>query len=66
MGSSDIQEIKVLGDWAFVWQKLSVTMTPAGDSETMTREGYTLTILRKEDGRWKLARDANMPASVWA
>jgi len=27
----------------------------------MRRSGYTLTILRKEpDGRWRLARDANM------
>ncbi|HET7308020.1 MAG TPA: SgcJ/EcaC family oxidoreductase [Gammaproteobacteria bacterium] len=59
-GSSDIQEIKVLGDWAFLWQKLSVTMTPPGDAKPMTRAGYTLTIVRKEGGKWKLARDANM------
>jgi len=24
------------------------------------RSGWTLTILRKEDGRWRLARDANL------
>lgn len=63
-GSSDIQEIKVLGDWAFLWQKLSVTMSPPGDARPTTRAGYTLTILRKEDGQWKLARDANMLAPV--
>lgn len=63
-GSSDIQEIKVLGDWAFLWQKLSVTMTPPGDAKPTTRAGYTLTILRKEGDQWKLARDANMLAPV--
>lgn len=62
-GSSDIQEIKALGDWAFLWQKLSVTITPPGGTPE-TRAGYTLTILRKEDGRWKLARDANMLAPI--
>jgi len=35
------------------------------DGEAMRRSGYTLTILRKEpDGRWRLARDANMLAKV--
>ena len=35
-------------------------MTPPG-GKPMRRAGYTLTILRKEaDGRWLLARDANL------
>lgn len=63
-GSSEIQEIKVLGDWAFLWQKLSVTVAPPGYAEPTSRAGYTLTILRKNDGQWKLARDANMLAAV--
>jgi len=58
-GHSDIQEIKVLGDWAFMWTKLKVTVTPAGGA-TMTRSGTTLSVLRKENGKWKLARDANL------
>ena len=62
-GSSDIQEIKVLGDWAFMWSKLTVEITPPGRN-TMTRAGHTLTILRKENGKWMLARDANMLAPV--
>ena len=28
--SAEIQEIKVLGDWAYMWAKLSVVITPAG------------------------------------
>ena len=29
-GSSEIQEIKVLRDWAFMWTRLTVVMTPPG------------------------------------
>jgi uncharacterized protein (TIGR02246 family) len=60
-GSSEIQEIEVLGDWAFMWTKLRVVATPPGGT-TMMRAGHTLSILRKEGGRWRLARDANMLA----
>jgi uncharacterized protein (TIGR02246 family) len=58
---SDIQELQVLGDWAFLRNYLDVTMTPSPDAQPVRRTGYTLTILRKEtDGRWVLARDANL------
>ena len=59
--SSDIQEIQVLGDWAFMRTRLTVTVTPAG-GEPITRNGHTLTILRKQHGKWLLARDANLLA----
>jgi len=61
-GTCDIQEIQVLGDWAYIWTNLAVTITPAGGAESMRRAGHTLTILKKEAGRWLLARDANMLA----
>jgi uncharacterized protein (TIGR02246 family) len=61
-GSSDIQEIKVLGDWAFIWTKLTVVVTPPGGAAPMTRAGQTLSIFSKQNGRWVLARDANMLA----
>jgi uncharacterized protein (TIGR02246 family) len=61
-GSSDIREIKVLGDWAYLRSYIQVTMTPPGGAP-VKRAGYTLTILRKlADGRWVLARDANLLA----
>lgn len=61
-GTSDIVELQVLGDWAYLRNRLNVTITPPGGAPT-TRSGYTLTILRKEaDGRWLLARDANLLA----
>ena len=62
-GTSEIQEIRVLGDWAYMWTKLTVVVTPPG-GKPMTRAGHTLSILRKENGRWLLARDANMLAPV--
>lgn len=59
-GSSDIQEIKILGDWAYMRNYLKVTVTrPNGES--VHRSGHVLTIFRKgEDGQWRLARDANL------
>jgi ketosteroid isomerase-like protein len=43
--------------------KLSVTVTPP-NGKTMRRAGYTLSILRKEGGTWRLARDANLMTEV--
>jgi uncharacterized protein (TIGR02246 family) len=63
-GSSEIQEIQVAGDWAFMWTKLSVTATTLDGSEPVERAGYTLTVLRKINGKWLLARDANLLAPV--
>ena len=61
--SSDIKEIKVLADWAYLRNYLEVTMTPRDGGASVRRSGYTLTILRKEsDGRRLLARDANLLA----
>jgi len=58
-GNADIRELKVLGDWAYTRNYLEMTITPDGGAP-MKRSGWTLTILRKEDGRWRLARDANL------
>jgi uncharacterized protein (TIGR02246 family) len=58
-GRADIRELKVLGDWAYLRNHLEVTMTPPG-GQPVRRSGYTLTILRKQNGRWLLSRDANL------
>lgn len=39
-GSSEIQEIKILGDWAFMRTKLTVIVTPPSGAESVTRGGY--------------------------
>jgi uncharacterized protein (TIGR02246 family) len=64
-GHSEIQEVCVLGDWAYTWTRLSVTMTPPG-GKPMKRAGTTLSVLRKTHGRWQLARDANLLVPVEA
>jgi uncharacterized protein (TIGR02246 family) len=63
-GWSKIQEIKIFGDRASAWSKLSVEVTPAGGAPAITRAGYTLTIFQKHNGKWLLARDANLLATV--
>ncbi|HTJ80490.1 MAG TPA: SgcJ/EcaC family oxidoreductase [Polyangiaceae bacterium] len=63
-GTTEIREIQVSGDWAFMWTKLSVSMTPPDGGPTSLRAGHTLTVLRRVDGKWLLARDANLLAPV--
>ena len=59
-GKSEIVELKVLGDWAFIRNHIDISVTPPGGS-TVRRAGYTLTLLHKgTDGQWRLARDANL------
>ena len=59
-GKSDIFEMKVIGDWAYIRNHIDIKMTPPGSSDTIHRTGFTLTILKKENGKWKLSRDANL------
>lgn len=61
-GTSDIREIKVLGNWAYIRNYVEITVMPP-DGTPMQRRGYTLSILRKQsDGKWALWRDANLLA----
>lgn len=60
-GRSDVREVRVSGDWAFCWTDLTVEMTPADGGATVRRSGNTLSVFQRlADGRWVLARDANM------
>lgn len=59
-GKSEIQEVVVSGDWASMWTRLEVRVKAPGAEEVMVRAGYTLSVLRKVEGRWLLARDANL------
>jgi uncharacterized protein (TIGR02246 family) len=62
-GRSNVQEVEVCGDRAFMWTKLEVTAT-LPDGSRIERAGHTLTVLRKEQGQWRIARDANLLAAV--
>lgn len=61
-GSSEIQEIRVLGDWAYLWTQLTITIVPPAGGAPVTRSGPTLSVLQKQSGRWVIVRDANMLA----
>jgi uncharacterized protein (TIGR02246 family) len=63
-GRSEIEEIVVSGDLAYMRTRLTVEVTPPGSGESTKRAGNTLTILRRENGRWLLARDANLLAPI--
>lgn len=59
-GKSEIRELKILGDWAWMRTRLTVVIRPPNGAP-ITKSGYTLTILRKKpDGSWVLCRDANL------
>jgi len=70
-GISEIQEVRVFGDWAYVWTQLSITMhlrdapqQPA-DGKAVHRAGPGLSVWRRRrDGAWVIYRDANMITTV--
>jgi uncharacterized protein (TIGR02246 family) len=62
-GHSEIQEVQVSGNFAYMWSRLNVEMTMP-DGKLTQRAGHTLSVFRKTAGRWQLARDANLLTPV--
>ena len=61
-GTSEIKEIEIVKDWAWIRTYLSVRATMP-DGKTVVRSGSTLTILRRNpSGKWVVLRDANLLA----
>jgi len=58
--SSEIQEIRILGDWAYCWNRLTVVVSPRNGGVSIKRAGDVLSLLQKQSGRWVIVRDANM------
>jgi uncharacterized protein (TIGR02246 family) len=59
-GTAEVRELAITGDWAWARTHISLSVTMP-DGKEMRRSGYTLTILTKDmDGRWLIARDANL------
>ena len=54
-----MQEVRVAGDLAYSWTKLSIVITPLAGGTPIRRSGDTLSILQKQAGKWVLIRDAN-------
>jgi uncharacterized protein (TIGR02246 family) len=60
-GTSEIQEVRVFGGWAYVWTQLAIVMHPIDGAAPVHRSGPGLSIWRKTpDGAWVIFRDANM------
>jgi len=47
-GTSEIEEIEVVGDWGWARTRISVAMTPP-NGEATARSGRTLSIFRREE-----------------
>jgi uncharacterized protein (TIGR02246 family) len=62
-GHSEILEVTVVGELAFMVAKLTVTTKQPG-ARSIVRSGHTLSILTKRSGRWQLHRDANLLVPV--
>ncbi len=59
-GTQEIEELKILGDWAFCISRVTVRVTPPGGN-AFRRSGHTLALFRRgANGAWLLARDANL------
>lgn len=58
-----VEEIRVIGDWAYAWATLAVVVTKP-DGGSIRRTGPTLSIYRRQADRWVLYRDANMLAAA--
>ena len=57
---AEVQEIEVFGPRAYVRNHIRVELTSPGQAPKRM-SGYAMSILRKEaDGRWRIARDANL------
>jgi uncharacterized protein (TIGR02246 family) len=56
----EVQEIEVFGPRATIRNHIQVELTPPGQAPRRM-SGYAMSILRKgADGRWRIARDANL------
>jgi uncharacterized protein (TIGR02246 family) len=57
---AEVQEIEVFGLRAYIRNHVRVELTSPGQAPKRV-SGYAMSVLRKEaDGRWRIARDANL------
>ena len=56
----EVQEIEIFGPRAYIRNHIQVELTSPGQAPKRM-SGYAMSILRKgNDGRWRIARDANL------
>jgi uncharacterized protein (TIGR02246 family) len=62
--SAQVQEIDISGSRATIRNHIRVELTSPGEAPKRM-SGYAMSVLRKgADGRWRIARDANLVAPV--
>ena len=55
-----IEELQVVGDWAFAWGTERFTLIPEAGGAPIEMQGKGMSILRRQpDGSWKFARGIN-------
>jgi len=59
-----IQEIKILGDHAWLWTKISLTMTDKRSKSRSLMAGHSLSVLKRQGDGWVVIRDANTMVPV--
>ena len=63
--TSELEEVIVVGEAAYTRSRDSLTVSPRAGGEESQLAGDRMTIYRKQpDGRWLLARDANVLSRV--
>lgn len=63
-GTADVKEVEVSGNMAFCRVHLNITLSTPEGAVIKRLAGYSMSVLRKENGRWVIARDANFVAPV--
>jgi uncharacterized protein (TIGR02246 family) len=57
---AQVQELEIFGPRAYIRNHIQVELTSPGQAPKRM-SGYAMSILRKgNDGRWRIARDANL------
>jgi uncharacterized protein (TIGR02246 family) len=63
--NSELEEVVVVGEVAYTRSRDSLSVTPIAGAEATQLAGHRITVWRKQpDGRWLLARDANVLSPV--
>jgi ketosteroid isomerase-like protein len=61
---SKIRELKVFGDYGYLWVESTLVMTPKNGDPATKMARHSLSVLEKRDGRWQIFRDTNTLAPV--
>ena len=62
---SELEEVVVVGEVAYTRSRDSLSAIPIAGGESQQLTGHRITVWRKQpDGRWLLARDANVLSPV--